>query len=150
MDKNFIGVTFSNYKVVVNNAKKVSGHDDTLPFNADFEVYKDGNLFFDGKAWNDGWGGPSCLNYDKKNNKQKEEELDNVCQSIFTWEFTAGERKFEMTEKLVDVVETLAFIAIFFPKINSPVPLINTTASSSTVLLMSAFTAAQSVSLSYT
>ena len=116
MNKNFIGVTFNNYKVVVNNAKKVSGHDDTLPFNADFEVYKDGKLFFDGKAWNDGWGGPSCLNYDKNNNKQKEEELDNVCQSTFTWEFTAGERKFEMSEKLVDVVETLAFIAIFFPK----------------------------------
>ena len=116
MNKNFIGVTFNNYKVVVNNAKKVSGHDDTLPFNADFEVYKDGNLFFDGKAWNDGWGGPSCLNYDKKNNKQKEEELDNVCQSIFTWEFTAGERKSEMSEKLVDIVETLAFLAICFPK----------------------------------
>ena len=75
MDKNFIGVTFNNYKVVVNNAKKVSGHDDTLPFNADFEVYKDGNLFFDGKAWNDGWGGPSCLNYDKKNHKQKDERF---------------------------------------------------------------------------
>ena len=120
MNKNFIGVTFSNYKVVVNNPKKVSGHDDTLPFNADFEVYKDGNLFFDGKAWNDGWGGPSCLNYDKKNNKQKEEELDNVCQPIFTWDFTHRERdverKFEMSAKLVDVVETLAFIAIFFPK----------------------------------
>ena len=75
MDKNFIGVTFNNYKVVVNNAKKVSGHDDTLPFNADFEVYKDGNLFFDGKAWNDGWGGPSCLSYDKKITNKRRRNL---------------------------------------------------------------------------
>ena len=58
MNKNFIGVTFNNYKVVVNNAKKVSGHDDTLPFNADFEVYKDGKHIYERKTWNDERSGP--------------------------------------------------------------------------------------------
>ena len=44
------------------NVRKVFGHDDSLPFNAEVYVRKDnGILTHVANAWNDGWGGETNI-----------------------------------------------------------------------------------------
>ena len=65
MDKTkMIGVNFGNCKIIIEDAKEVMGHDDSLPYNAKFSVLIDDEPLFSGSAWNDGWGGTSCYNLD--------------------------------------------------------------------------------------
>lgn len=49
-------------QIVLMNVRKVFGHDDSLPFNAEVYVRKDnGILTHVANAWNDGWGGETNI-----------------------------------------------------------------------------------------
>lgn len=108
--KNFIGVHFGSYHIIVKNAKKVYGHDDSWPFNADFEVLINGIKSLSGKAWNDGWGGPTNIEYERTNENHITELEVNEALDVFT--YTDVKYNCVVTQDLSSMVEILAMLYV--------------------------------------
>jgi hypothetical protein len=96
-----------NLTIIVKNARKVYGHDDSLPFNAEVDVRIDGKTKPLATAWNDGWGGET--NVDAL--PLKNDLLKSVEEVINTYNFVYG--KYVIPAKLSSIVELLACAAIF-------------------------------------
>lgn len=105
--KKFIGVTFGKFILIVSNVKEVYGHDDSWPFNADFQISISPDRehpILTGKAWNDGWGGETCIDI-TSGDRNLLNEINEACSAF---DYHCDRYNFDMTHKLNDIVETLA------------------------------------------
>lgn len=113
-----IGVNFGNCKIIIEDAKEVMGHDDSLPYNAKFSVLIDDEPLFSGSAWNDGWGGTSCYNLDipKGSDIKKVNENFKFIDELLKENVTFNFMNMTLTLGLLDVIDNLSEIAIHFPE----------------------------------
>ena len=74
--KNSFSVVFNNgTSLMIENVRKVYGHDDSFPFNADFTLLSPNvEPMMSGIAWNDGWGGDAVVKVE--NGKEHLDALD--------------------------------------------------------------------------
>ena len=108
---NAVGAKIGNYTLLVSKAVKTYGHDDSLPYNADFKVWNDTEKkkHFSGKAWNDGWGGDSVVEIDKAEDNEKLKDFDRLCKEniILKW------KDLEIPFGIDKVIDFLAELLIF-------------------------------------
>ena len=113
----FIGVNLNNnkYTLYLINAREVMGHDDSLPYNAFFEVRNDETKeTISGKVWNDGWGGSSIVELDdQKWHKDYNEFTDYVEKHLY---FTFNGYAYNLDISLL--FDNLALLSIDHPKNN--------------------------------
>ena len=103
-----------NLSITLMNVRKVMGHDDSLPFNAEVYVRKDnGILTHIANAWNDGWGGDSNIDAINKETKPVIDELEAI---VGTFVVDLGKRSFNASLSLV--IELMATAAIYGDKGN--------------------------------
>lgn len=86
-----IKTTIGETILELRDLKETYGHDDSIPFNAN--VYIDGEHI--GNAWNDGWGGDSCLDCKTNAAKERADKLDEYIKKNYT--MTYGKMSWEMT-----------------------------------------------------
>ena len=94
------------------NVQQVYGHDDSLPYNADVYVC---DLEHDlpcftkvATAWNDGWGGPSCVSAHLPKYNEYLKELDKYLKENFKVDYET----ISWDLSLEELVEYLACIAV--------------------------------------
>lgn len=81
-----ISVVFGNnegtFALTVRNAIEVMGHDDSWPFNADWDILdvSTGKVVITGSAWDDGWGGDVSVS---SNDFETEKLFDGILKSCF-------------------------------------------------------------------
>jgi len=94
------------------NVRKVYGHDDSLPYNADVYICDLEHdlpcLTMVATAWNDGWGGPSCVSATLPKYNDYLKHLDEYLKKTFVVKF--GKYSWDLT--LEQLVEYLACIAV--------------------------------------
>ena len=107
--QNEISLNIGDYTLIVSKAHEVHGHDDSLPYNANFEVFKNNKLYVSGRAWNDGWGGTSVVEPNNVEDNDKLIEFDNLCKKtiVFKWHDR------EIPLGIDDTIDILAELLIF-------------------------------------
>lgn len=114
--KNFIGINFGNFCVIVENAVETMGHDDSLSYNANFKVVLDGKEeLVSGNAWNSGWGGDSEYSFKDPYDKKLRENFDFV-DDVLKKTIVTKWKDITLKWGLMNVIDELAFIAIAYPK----------------------------------
>lgn len=86
----FIGVNLGNHTLIVRNPREVMGHDDSLPYNAEFAIFHNDKEVARGEIWNDGWGGISCYRTESQRNPHADFEVDTfskVCKERARYKF---------------------------------------------------------------
>lgn len=116
----FLGLNLNEgkYTLFIINAREVMGHDDSLPYNANFELRNnDNNKVISGRVWNDGWGG--CSNVELDNPKQQEgiDELNDYIKEHLHFYFNGY--AYEMD--FVLLVDNLAMLSIDCPSNNGKI-----------------------------
>ena len=105
-----------NLSIILRNVREVFGHDDSLPYNALVVVDEPKSKIFTfiGRVWNDGWGGPSCIEPATEAGRQKMEEIDKYLTDTFSYKykFDGDDREFTMTTDLEFVLDEMAWFAI--------------------------------------
>lgn len=105
--KNVMCKVNDDLSIIVSNTREVYGHDDSLPFNAEIFINKDGVTEQVATAWNDGWGGET--NIDALADKQ--EVVKSLEEKMRTYKYQFIGHEFEAS--LPMVVELLANAAVF-------------------------------------
>lgn len=105
--KNVMCKVNDNLSIIVSNTREVYGHDDSLPFNAEIFICKDGVTEQIATAWNDGWGDET--NIDALADKQ--EVVKSLEEQMRTYKYQFMGREFNAS--LPMVVELLANAAVF-------------------------------------
>jgi hypothetical protein len=106
-----IGIHLGNFTIVVTNAREVYGHDDSLPYNADFTLLENNKEVAKGRAFNDGWGGPSNYQFERYSQEQQDawNRASEYCKANIKYTF----RAIEIANDLMDVIDHLVEIAIY-------------------------------------
>lgn len=115
----FIGVNLGNYLLIVRNPREVMGHDDSLPYNAEFAIFLNDKEVARGDIWNDGWGGMSCYRTESQRNPRADFEVDtfdSVCKEHAMYKFKGMEFNLGFTE-VVDMLVPLALSSKYPNKI---------------------------------
>ena len=106
----FIGVNLGNHTLIVRNPREVMGHDDSLPYNAEFAIFHNDKEVARGEIWNDGWGGMSCYRTESQRNPHADFEVDTfskVCKEHARYKFHGMDFELGFTG-VVDMLVSLA------------------------------------------
>jgi hypothetical protein len=106
-----IGIHFGIFTIIVINAREVYGHDDSLPYNADFTLLENGKEVAKGRAFNDGWGGTSNYQFGRHTQEQQDawNRASEYCKENIKYKWNDLEIKLD----LIDVIDHLVEIAIY-------------------------------------
>lgn len=112
MKEKIIGLNVADkFTIIVKDAKEVYGHDDSLPYNADFIVKKHDKEVFRGIAYNDGWGGLS--NYEiTEGDKEKAHEIINEINEYGEEHLCYKVYKTKLHLDFIDIIDNLVFLSI--------------------------------------
>lgn len=111
----FIGVNLGNHTLIVRNPREVMGHDDSLPYNAEFAIFHNNKEVARGEIWNDGWGGMSCYRTESQRNSHADFEVDTfskVCKERARYKFHGIGFELGFTE-VADMLVSLALSGRF-------------------------------------
>lgn len=106
----FIGVNLGNHTLIVRKPHKIMGHDDSLPYNAEFAIFHNDIEVARGNIWNDGWGGMSCYCTERQRNPHADSEVDafsTVCKERAKYKYKGMDFDLSFTE-VVDMLVSLA------------------------------------------
>lgn len=98
----FVGVNLGAYTLIIRNPREVMGHDDSLPYNAEFAIFYNDKEVAHGEIWNDGWGGDSQYRTDRHlpNANKWVDIINNYCKENVKYKFKHLEIKLGFTETI--------------------------------------------------
>ena len=106
----FVGVNLGNHTLIIRNPREVMGHDDSLPYNAEFAIFHNDKEVARGEIWNDGWGGMSGYRAERRRNPRADFEVDTfdkVCKERARYKYKGMDFDLGFTE-VVDMLVPLA------------------------------------------
>lgn len=103
-----------DFTLELRDVKEVMGHDDSLPFNAYIYLRKNGSkrANYVGYAYNDGWGGDTCIRCEEKKHLPAMQSLSNYIRQ-FSVPYTYGGRTNYLPASLSFLIDLMVEVCLY-------------------------------------